>query len=125
MKVALLLVLLFAVNVSVERASAESRSAKDMQNECLVALDLLQGHVEKSFENTLFAGECIGYIQGATDTSMAMAENVKWYKVCVPDNTSTQTIIKKFIAFVDKYPKYDLASTSLSMMLADEYPCKK
>jgi hypothetical protein len=36
-----------------------------MAKECRVALDLFQNRVEKSFENTLFAGECIGYIQGA------------------------------------------------------------
>ncbi len=43
-------------------ASAETRSAQDMAKECRVALDLFQDRVEKSFENTLFAGECIGYV---------------------------------------------------------------
>ena len=96
-----------------------------MAKECRVALDVLQGHVEKSFENTLFAGECIGYIQGAGDVSLAMADNVKWFKVCVPDSTSTMALIQKFIAFVDRYPKYTLASTAFQMMLTDEFPCKK
>lgn len=104
---------------------AETRSAQDMAKECRVALDLLQNRVEKSFENTLFAGECIGYIQGAVDVSVAMADNVKWFKVCVSDDTSTMTLIQKFIAFVDKNPKYTLASTAFQMMLGQEFPCKK
>ena len=104
---------------------AEARSAQDMAKECRVALDLLQGRVEKSFENTLFTGECIGYIQGAGDVSLAMADNVKWFKVCIPDSASTMTLIQKFIAFVDKNPKYTLASTAFQLMLAEEYACKK
>lgn len=104
---------------------AETRSAQDMAKECRVALDVFQGHTEKSFENTLFAGECIGYIQGAGDVSLAMAENVKWFKACVPDNTSTLILIQKFIAFVDKNPKYTLASTAFQLMLGQEFPCKK
>ena len=104
---------------------AETRSAQDMVKECRVALDLFQGRVEKSFENTLFTGECIGYIQGAGDVSLAMADNVKWFRVCVPDSTSTMILVQKFIAFVDKNPKYTLASTAFQLMLAEEYPCKK
>jgi hypothetical protein len=104
---------------------AETRSAKDMAKECRIALDVFQSRVEKSFENTLFAGECIGYIQGAGDVSLAMADNVKWFKVCVPDSTSTMALIQKFIAFVDKNPKYTLASTAFQLMLAEEFPCKK
>src|SRR2546421_11773847 len=72
---------------------SETRSAQDMAKECRVALDLLQGHIEKSYVNTLFAGECIGYIQGAGDVSLAMSENVKWFKVCISDTVSTQTLI--------------------------------
>jgi Rap1a immunity proteins len=104
---------------------AETRSAQDIAKECRVALDVFQGHVEQSFENMLFAGECIGYIQGAVDVSAVVADNVKWFKVCVPDSTSTMTLIHKFIAFVDKFPKYTLASTAFQMMLTDEFPCKK
>jgi len=104
---------------------AETRSAQDMAKECRVALDMLQGHADKNFENTLFTGECIGYIQGAGDVSLAMADNVKWFKVCVPDNTSTMILIQKFIAFVDKNPKYTLASTAIQLMLAQEFPCSK
>ncbi|MFZ0803041.1 MAG: Rap1a/Tai family immunity protein [Terriglobales bacterium] len=104
---------------------AETRSAQDMAKECRVALDLFQDRVEKSFENTLFAGECIGYIQGAGDVSLAMADNVKWFKTCVPDDTSTMTLIQRFIAFVDKNPKYTLASTAFQLMLGQEFPCKK
>ena len=96
-----------------------------MAKECRVGLDLLQGHVNKSFENTLFAGECIGYVQGAGDVSLAMAEDVKWFKVCVPDSTSTMALIEKFIAFVVKNPKYTLASTAFQLMLVQEFPCKK
>jgi hypothetical protein len=106
-------------------ASAETRSAQDMAKECRVALDVAQGHAEKSFENTLFLGECIGYIQGAGDVSLAMVDNVKWFKVCVPDSTSTITLIQKFIAFVDKNPKYMLASTAFQLMLGQEFPCSK
>jgi hypothetical protein len=109
----------------VPHSFAETRSAQDMAKECRVTLDLLAGHVEKDFQNTLFAGECIGYIQGAGDVSLAMADNVKWYKVCVPESTSTMTLIQKFIAFVDKNPKYTLASTAFTTMLAVEYPCKQ
>ena len=65
------------------------------------------------------------YIQGAGDVSVSMADNVKWFKVCVPDNVSTITLIQKFIAFVDKNPKYTLASTAFQLMLSDEFPCKK
>ncbi|PWT79033.1 MAG: hypothetical protein C5B59_00545 [Bacteroidetes bacterium] len=119
----LLLVLLAASFTS--SSLAETRSAQDMAKECRVAVDLSQGRVEKNFENTLFTGECIGYIQGAGDASLAMADNVKWFRVCVPDNTSTMTLIQKFIAFVDKNPKYTLASTAFQLMLAQEYPCKK
>jgi len=106
-------------------AFAETRSAQDMAKECRVGLDLFQGRVEKSFENTLFAGECIGYVQGAGDVSLAMADNVKWFKVCVPGSTSTMTLIQKFIAFVDKNPKYTLAATAFQLMLGQEFPCKK
>jgi hypothetical protein len=106
-------------------ASAETRSAQDMAKECRVALDVAQGHAEKSFENTLFLGECIGYMQGAGDVSLAVADNVKWFKVCVPDSTSTMTLIQKFIAFVDKNPKYTLASTAFQLMLGQEFPCSK
>jgi hypothetical protein len=104
---------------------SETRSAQDMTKECRVALDMLQGRVEKSLENTLFTGECIGYIQGAGDVSLAMADNVKWFKVCVPESTSTMVLIEKFIAFVDKNPKYTLASTAFQLMLGQEFPCKK
>jgi hypothetical protein len=110
--------------VCTPRSFAETRSAQDMAKECRVALDVFQGHVEQNFENMLFAGECIGYIQGAVDVSLVMADNVKWFKVCVPD-TSTMTLIQKFVAFVDKYPKYTLASTAFQLMLTDEFPCKK
>jgi hypothetical protein len=104
---------------------SETRSAQDMAKECRIALDMLQGRVDKSLENTLMTGECIGYIQGAGDASLAMADNVKWFKVCVPDNTSTMVLIEKFIAFVDKNPKYTLASTAFQLMLGQEFPCKK
>ena len=46
---------------------SETRSAQDMAKECRVALDLAQGRVEKTFEHTLFLGECIGYTQDAAD----------------------------------------------------------
>jgi Rap1a immunity proteins len=106
-------------------AHAEFRSAKDMQKECRVALKVLNGTAEKSFDNILFAGECVGYVQGAVDASQALAENTSWYKVCTPDNLSTGALIQKFIAFVDANPKYTLASTAVQMMLAQEYACKK
>jgi hypothetical protein len=115
--------LLFLAFVSF--ASAETRSAHDMVKECRVAVDVAQGHADKTFENTLFLGECIGYIQGAADVSVAMADNVKWFKVCVPDSVSTITLIQKFIAFVDKNPKYTLASTAFQLMLGQEFPCPK
>jgi Ssp1 endopeptidase immunity protein Rap1a len=119
--------LLMIVLVLLSRLSAfaETRSAQDMAKECRVAIDVFQGHADKTFENALFLGECIGYVQGAADASLAMADNVKWFKVCVPDDTSTMTLIQKFIAFVDKNPKYTLASTAIQLMLAEEYPCRK
>lgn len=106
-------------------SSAETRSAQDMAKECRIALDVTHGRVEKTFENTLFTGECIGYIQGALDVSLAMTENVNWFKVCVPDDVPTLTFIEKFIAFVDKNPKYTLASTAFQLMLTQDFPCKK
>jgi len=53
-----------------------------------------------------------------------MADNVEWFEVCIPDNTSTTTLIQKFVALVDKNPKYTLTSTAFQLMLVDEFPCK-
>jgi hypothetical protein len=53
-----------------------------------------------------------------------MADNVKWFNVCLPESTSTMVLIEKFIAFVDKNPKYSLASTAFQLM-AQEFPCRK
>lgn len=104
---------------------AETRSAQDMAKECRVALDMTHDRVEKSFVNTFLTAECIGYVQGALDVSMAMADNVSWFKVCIPDDVPTSTFIEKFVAFVDKNPKYTLASTAFQLMLTQEFPCKK
>jgi hypothetical protein len=87
-------------------------------------LDVLQKKVEPTFQNTLFAGECVGYVQGAADASMTMADNVKWYKMCIPDSTSTLELIQNFIQFVDHNPKIELASTAILTMLAQQYPCR-
>jgi hypothetical protein len=106
-------------------SSAETRSAQDMAKECRVALDMTNGRIEKSFENTFLTAECIGYVQGALDVSLTMADNVNWFKFCSPNNTSTLTFIEKFIAYVDKNPKYTLASTAFQLMLVQEFPCKK
>ena len=125
MKRAKSLLLVLAMMFLAPTAFAEFRSSKDMQKECRVALDVLQNKAEKNFQNSLFTGECIGYIQGMADASAVLAENVDWFKVCVPENVSTATLIQKFIAFVDKNPKYTLASTAFQLMLVDEYPCNK
>lgn len=119
---ALLLATLFLIPDS---AFAEFRSAKDMQKECRVALEVLQQKVTTNFQNGFFAGECIGYVQGAVDVAQVLAENVSWYKICTPDDVPTSVLIRKFIAFVDKYPKYTLAATAIQVMLLDEYPCQK
>ena len=103
---------------------AETRSAQDMQKECRAALDVLQKKMEPNFQNILFAGECVGYVQGAADASMTMADNVKWYKICLPDSTSTLELIQNFISFVDRNPKITLASTAILTMRAQQYPCK-
>lgn len=120
------LFLLFAITAfgTARSTFAESRSAKDMQMECRTAEDVLQKKVEPTFQNTLFAGECIGYVQGIGDASMTMADNVKWYKTCIPDSTSTLELIQNFIQFVDRNPKIVLASTALLTMIAQQYPCK-
>jgi Rap1a immunity proteins len=104
---------------------AEFRSAKEMQKECRVALQVMGGTAENNATNALLAGECVGYVQGAADASLALSDNVSWYKVCLSDNLSTASLIEKFIAFVDANPKYTLASTAIQMMLAREYPCHK
>jgi hypothetical protein len=121
-----LFVLLFIVLAlgTARSAFAEMRSARDMQKECRTALEVLQKKVEPTFQNTLFAGECIGYVQGTADASMAMVDNVKWYKLCVPDSTSTLELIQNFIEFVDRNPKIALASTAILTMLAERYSCK-
>lgn len=106
-------------------ALAEFRSAKDMQKECSVALEMLQGRAEKNSTNVLYTGECIGFIQGVGDASQSFAENVKWYRVCMPDSVSTGDLIQRFVFWVDANPKYKLASTSLQMMFAAQYPCRK
>lgn len=105
-------------------ASAETRSAQDMAKECRVALNVIQGN-DKTSQGTLFTGECIGYIQGASDVSMTMKDNIPWFKVCLPDSVTTLTLIQKFITFVEKNPKYTLASTAFDLMLAQQYPCPK
>jgi hypothetical protein len=109
----------------VPSAVAEFRSAKDMQKECRVAVDVVGGRAEKTFQSVLFSGECIGYIQGAADGSLTLAEMTSSYKACLPENISTLVLMQNFIAFVDKNPKYTLASTAILMMLAQEYPCAK
>jgi hypothetical protein len=109
---------------SMRSTFAETRSAKDMQAECRVALDVLQKKVEPTFQNTLFAGECIGYVQGVADASLTMADNVKWYKICVADSTTTLELIQNFIQFVDRNPKISLASTAMLTMLGQQYPCR-
>src|SRR5438477_2737457 len=113
--------LMFAGNPS--PSFAEFRSAKDMQKECRIALSVLLQRADRTFENTVFTGECIGYIQGAVDASQAFVKDVDWYKVCVPNTVPTSLLIRKFIAFVDKFPEFTLASTALLFMLVDEYPC--
>ena len=126
MKVTLsLLAFAFVFFVFPNQARAEFRSAKDMQKECRVALAVLQGTAENTIADALLTGECIGYVQGATDAALALAENVSWYKVCVPDSISTQDLIQKFIAFVDANPKYTLASTAIEMMLGQAFSCRK
>ncbi len=106
-----------------QTARAEIRSAHDMQKECRVALDVFRKKAEASFQNTLFAGECIGYVQGAVDATVGLADDIKWEKLCVPDSVSTLDLIQKFIDFVDRNPKYTLASTAIQLMLAQQYGC--
>lgn len=119
------LILLFAISTfAVPCSFAETRTAKDMQMECRVAMDVFQKKVEPTLQNTLFAGECIGYVQGVGDASLTMADNVKWYKMCIPDSTSTTELIQNFIIFVDRNPKVTLASTALLTMLGQQYPCR-
>jgi Rap1a immunity proteins len=121
------LFLLFAITAlgTVHSTFAETRTAKDMQTECRTALDVLQKKVEPTFESTLFVGECIGYVQGIADASLTMADNVKWYKTCVPDSTTTLELIQNFVQFVDRNPKIVLASTAILTMIAQQYPCKR
>ena len=110
---------------AIESCSAEFGSAQNMAAECRIALDVAANRIEHSAANNLLTGECIGYIQAGVDASLAMSENVDWYKICIPDDASTQGMMRKFVAFVDKYPQYNLAYTSLFLMLQDEYPCKQ
>src|ERR1700745_722503 len=102
---------------------AETRSAKGMQMECRVALNVLQEKIQPTPQDMLFAGECIGYVQGLADASLTMADNVKWYKMCIPDSTSTLELIRKFIEFVDRNPKITLTSTAILTMLGQQDPC--
>ena len=120
-----LLTLAFGFLIFPNQTRAEFRTAKDMQKECRVALAVFQGKAENNTANALLAGECIGYVQGAANAAIALAESVSWYKVCAPDNISTQDLIQKFIAFVDANPKYTLASTAIEMMLGQAFPCRK
>jgi hypothetical protein len=118
------MLLVLAISGTAHSAFAETRSAQDMQMECRAALDVLQKKVEPNFQNTLFAGECVGYVQGVADASLTMADNVKWYKMCVPDSTSTLELIQNFISFVDRNPKVTLASTAILTMLGQQYSCR-
>jgi len=115
MSIRKMLLLLSLTIAFIPCAFAETRSAQEMVKECRLALDLLQGRVDKGFENAFFTGECIGYVQGAADVSLAMADNVRWFKVCVPDSASTKILIQKFIAFVDKESKVHIGFYSLSV----------
>ena len=45
-----------------------------------------------------------------------MADNVKWFKVCIRADASTMNLIQKFTTFVDKYPKYTLAATAFQLI---------
>jgi uncharacterized membrane protein len=129
-KICLSLGLLFTCFLFVPAARAEFRTAKDMQKECRIALKVLNGTADKSSENVRFAGECVGYIQGAIDASLLPAalltstEGI--YRLCNPDHVSMVDMIRRFIAFVDANPKYTLASTAVQAMLGPDYgSCKK
>src|ERR1700693_6137939 len=129
-KIFLSLGLLFACTLAVPSARAEFRTAKGMQEECRIALKVFNGTAEKSSENVRFAGECVGYIQGAIDASLLPLEvstsREGLYRVCNPDHISMLDMIRRFIAFVDANPNYTLASTALQVMFGPDYGnCKK
>ncbi len=125
-KIYLSLGLLFACSLFVPSACAEFRTAKDMQKECRIALKVFKGTAAKSSKNVRFAGECVGYIQGASDASLLPLSKKGLYRVCSPDNISTNDLIQRFIAFVDANPNDTLASTAVQAMLGPDYgSCKK
>ena len=129
-KIYLSLILFFACTLFVPSACAEFRTAKDMQKECRIALKVFNGTAEKNSENGRFAGECVGYIQGAIDASlvpMAVSTSTEGiYRVCNPDHVSMVDMIRRFIAFVDANPNYTLASSAVQAMLGPDYgSCKK
>lgn len=104
---------------------AEARSTQEMVKECRVALDVLQGRAERNYDNTFFAAQCVGYLQGITDVSLVLADHIKGLKSCAPERISTVELIQKFIAFVEANPKYTSAPTAFQTMLSQEFPCKK
>ena len=129
-KIYLSLSLLFAFTLVAPSARAEFRTAKDMQQECRVALKVLGGTAKNSSENIRFAGECVGYIQGAIDASLLPLEvstsHDGVYRVCNPDHVSMKDMIRRFIAFVDANPNCTLASAAVQSMLEKDYgSCKK
>jgi len=56
------LLLTLAIAAFPSNICPESRSAQDIAKECRVALDVFQKRIETNFENTLYAGECVGYV---------------------------------------------------------------
>lgn len=77
------------------------------------------------------AGQCLGYIDGfgdGIDSIAPLPPSVNWRgRGWCYTNASNDTLIKVYLAFMEKNPKYldYKRSTTLRMALHDAYPCPK
>lgn len=67
------------------------------------------------------AGRCIGYVGGFADAARSVRN------FCPTIETKDGTLVRVYIAYMDKNPKLldSLESRTLMEALSDAYPCKK
>jgi hypothetical protein len=133
-----LLVALISVLAFPKIASGQvmNQTASDLVDQCK-AFETLR--TVGSSDDMVIAngGRCSGYIEGfvdGVDTEFEVqmhARNVAGVKnsmavgACIPSYT-LDTLIRVYLAFMEKNPKYldESKSSSLRMALRDAYPCK-
>jgi hypothetical protein len=85
---------------------------------------------EDSGDDISFRSECSGYVEGFIDgvSSGGPVASKEWVATgfCL-NGTSVDTLIKVYLAFMEKNPKYldEFKGKTLRMALHDTYPCGK